>query len=323
MDHRRRRRARGPASAPATPPGSCVPLRRPGPGRATSSRRGGPGRVLPRRRRRGHRHPLRSVRPARHGRPTIPTHCRSPSRAPWPSWSWQVSTGAAARRASCSSSTDRSDARRGLPGTVGYVKTHHVSYLPPRCSGVIGALARRDSARRCSAWASGSPATAGTCGCPARSATLGRRRAVRGLGRRRPGAAIALADRLGRRAAPRSRRRRTRTRGHPRTSSRSPASSGSCAAAWAIRSLIQRALREAAQHSRLDQRDPARARRRPVIARYDAVVVGAGAMGSAAGLVAGSAGPAGGAGRAVRRRAHPREQPRRPAASSATPTPIP
>ena len=31
-------------------------------------------------------------------------------------------------------------ARRGLPGTVGYVKTHHVSYLPTAMHGVIGAL---------------------------------------------------------------------------------------------------------------------------------------------------------------------------------------
>jgi hypothetical protein len=32
-------------------------------------------------------------------------------------------------------------ARRALPGTVGYVKTHHVSYLPPELVGVVGALA--------------------------------------------------------------------------------------------------------------------------------------------------------------------------------------
>jgi hypothetical protein len=31
-------------------------------------------------------------------------------------------------------------ARRGLPGTVGYIKTHHVSYLPTALHGVIGAL---------------------------------------------------------------------------------------------------------------------------------------------------------------------------------------
>jgi hypothetical protein len=31
-------------------------------------------------------------------------------------------------------------ARRGLPGTVGYIKTHHVSYLPAGLHGVIGAL---------------------------------------------------------------------------------------------------------------------------------------------------------------------------------------
>jgi hypothetical protein len=31
-------------------------------------------------------------------------------------------------------------ARRGLPGTVGYIKTHHVSYLPAALHGVIGAL---------------------------------------------------------------------------------------------------------------------------------------------------------------------------------------
>jgi hypothetical protein len=32
-------------------------------------------------------------------------------------------------------------ARRGLPGTVGYIKTHHVSYLPTALHPVIGALA--------------------------------------------------------------------------------------------------------------------------------------------------------------------------------------
>jgi hypothetical protein len=31
-------------------------------------------------------------------------------------------------------------ARRLLPGTVGYIKTHHVSYLPTALHGVIGAL---------------------------------------------------------------------------------------------------------------------------------------------------------------------------------------
>ena len=30
--------------------------------------------------------------------------------------------------------------RRVLPGTVGYVKTHHVSYLPAALRGVVGAL---------------------------------------------------------------------------------------------------------------------------------------------------------------------------------------
>ena len=90
--------------------------------------------------------------PGRHGR------ARAPGSAPAP---W--------RPASCSSSTGPSAPAAGFPARSGYVKTHHVSYLPAALHGRDRRASRRGSARRCSAWESASPATAGTCGCRARS----------------------------------------------------------------------------------------------------------------------------------------------------------
>jgi len=147
-------------------------------------------------------------------------------------------------------------ARRGLPGTVGYIKTHHVSYLPTAMHGVIGALT---AGQRTPVFCMGerfarhswylrlpgevSHPWAGVVRCEA-TVDIG------------PEQAIALADRLAA-VLP-------RYGSSPHKDPRAPQNLFPIAGLEReLRRrlgdplLIQRALREAAQHSRLDQGAPA------------------------------------------------------------------
>ena len=147
-------------------------------------------------------------------------------------------------------------ARRGLPGTVGYIKTHHVSYLPAALHGVIGALA---AGQRTPVFCMGerfarhswylrlpgevSHPWAGVVRCET-AVDVG------------PERAIAVADQLAV-VLP-------RFASSPHKDPRAPQNLfpiGGLERELRRRLgdplLIQRALREAAQHSRLDQRDSA------------------------------------------------------------------
>ena len=57
--------------------------------------------------------------------------------------------------------------RQHLPRTVGMVKTHNVTYLPPEQNRVVGRAARPASARRSSRSAPAGAGTRGTSACPA------------------------------------------------------------------------------------------------------------------------------------------------------------
>ena len=119
--------------------------------------------------------------------------------------------------------------------TVGYVKTHRVTYLEPPQSGVIAELAPgQRSPMFCSPHRPRTPVTPGTCGSrccrggiPGRASCGVRRRAT--LPATRP-----PRSRTARPPCCRSwRASRTSTLGRPRTSCRSGRSSGSCDTAWA------------------------------------------------------------------------------------------
>ena len=91
-------------------------------------------------------------------------------------------------------------ARRLLPGTVGYIKTHHVSYLPTmRFVGGVASAWRwgrpYGNARPSSAWGSASPPQLVPATARRGQPSLGGRGARGGDGRR-AGAGMALADRL-------------------------------------------------------------------------------------------------------------------------------
>ena len=63
--------------------------------------------------------------------------------------------------------------RTHLDRTIGYIKTHHTTYLPPEQAAVVGALGPA-SARPPSPWARPGGAAPGTCACPAPRARRGR-----------------------------------------------------------------------------------------------------------------------------------------------------
>lgn len=118
--------------------------------------------------------------------------------------------------------------RQHLTGAVGYVKTHHVTYLPPEQNAVVGRLGP-GNARRCSPSAPRGAACRGTSGCPAGAPRRGR---VWCGASARP-----ISPSPGRQRWPTSSPPRcpgsppppTRTGGRRRTSIRSPASNGSSA----------------------------------------------------------------------------------------------
>ena len=201
-------------------------------GRA-GGRRGPPGPVHRRARRPGHPHQARRLRRAGGGRRRARQALALPPAAHGRARGRRGGGGRRGRPAV----RRRSAAGGGHPpGTVGYVKTHHVRYLPPAQDAVVGQLAAGERTPVFIATGRMWSRTCGTCACPAATAAT-RGRASCGA-RRLPtpsrGRPSPWPTRSRSPCRP-SRRGPTRTTGRPRTSIRSPVWSGPCATGWATR----------------------------------------------------------------------------------------